>query len=184
MAAKTRTAPAGITTQLARDELASPIGTLRLYATEAGLLAIGLPGHDARAIERWVRRVVPDSQAAGRRALEEPARQLEEYFAGKRHAFALRLDVRGTAFQQTVWREVAGVTYGQRATYAQIARRVGRPKAVRAVGVANGANPLPIVIPCHRIVGSNGSLTGYGGGLAAKAWLLEHEATHARPLVA
>jgi methylated-DNA-[protein]-cysteine S-methyltransferase len=101
--------------------------------------------------------------------------QVTEYFAGKRREFTLRLAPEGTAFQQAVWRQLCRIPYGERASYSAIARRIGRPAAVRAVGAANGANPIAVVIPCHRVVGSDGSLTAYGSGLPVKSWLLDHE---------
>ena len=101
--------------------------------------------------------------------------QLQEYFAGKRQRFSLRLNPSGTEFQLKVLEVVARIPYGETASYADIARIVGKPKAVRAVGAANRTNPLPIVVPCHRVVGSNGRLTGFNGGLEAKQWLLELE---------
>lgn len=102
-------------------------------------------------------------------------RQLDEYFSGSRREFDLSLAPRGTAFQQRVWAELLQVGYGRTASYADIARAIGNPKAVRAVGLANGRNPIPIIIPCHRIIGSSGTLTGYGGGLPMKQTLLEIE---------
>jgi len=102
-------------------------------------------------------------------------RQLDEYFAGGRREFDVPLAPQGTAFQRRVWDALLGVAYGRTATYAEIARAVGNPKAVRAVGLANGRNPIPIIIPCHRVIGSDGTLTGYGGGLPIKRKLLELE---------
>jgi methylated-DNA-[protein]-cysteine S-methyltransferase len=101
--------------------------------------------------------------------------QLNEYFEGTRRRFELELDPSGTDFQQLVWAEVSLIPYGGTRSYGAVARRLGKPTAVRAVGTANGANPIPIVIPCHRVVGADGSLVGYGGGLDVKAALLEHE---------
>jgi methylated-DNA-[protein]-cysteine S-methyltransferase len=106
---------------------------------------------------------------------EGVARQLSEYFAGKRTAFDLPLDPEGTEFQRDVWRALTEIPFGQRASYADVARRIGRPEAVRAVGAANGANPIAVVIPCHRVIGRDGSLTGYGAGLPIKRWLLDFE---------
>ncbi|MCA1582425.1 MAG: methylated-DNA--[protein]-cysteine S-methyltransferase [Acidobacteria bacterium] len=103
-------------------------------------------------------------------------RQISQYFEGRRTSFDLRLAPDGTAFQRRVWEELVRIPFGQRTTYGELARRLGRPAAFRAVGAANGANPIAIVIPCHRVVGSDGSLTGYGGGLPMKEWLLAHEA--------
>ena len=101
--------------------------------------------------------------------------QLEEYFAGSRHDFDLPLDLRGTEFQVVAWGALADIPYGHTASYGQQAASIGRPKAVRAIGGANGRNPVAIVLPCHRIVGADGSLTGFGGGIAVKKWLLDHE---------
>ena len=101
--------------------------------------------------------------------------QLEEYFKGHRTDFSLKLDPDGTSFQKSVWQQLLNIPYGQTASYLDIARLVGNIKAVRAIGAANGQNRISIIIPCHRVIGSNGKLTGYGGGLWRKAWLLEHE---------
>lgn len=108
--------------------------------------------------------------------LEEACKQIREYFEGKRKIFELKLAPKGTEFQRKVWGKLLEVPYGKTVTYTDIARAVDNPKGVRAVGSANGSNPISIIIPCHRIIGSNGSLTGYGGGLWRKKWLLEHEA--------
>ena len=107
--------------------------------------------------------------------MRRTARQLAEYFAGRRTGFDLPLDLRGTPFQLAVWQSLAAVPYGRTVSYSQQAAAVSRPKAVRAVGQANGRNPVPIVLPCHRVVGANGSLTGFGGGLDIKLSLLRHE---------
>jgi methylated-DNA-[protein]-cysteine S-methyltransferase len=109
------------------------------------------------------------------RAFADLRRALAGYFAGRQRTFDLPLDPRGTDFQKSVWRALTEIPYGSTATYREIAHRIGKPDAVRAVGAANGANPIPIVIPCHRVIGSNGSLTGFGGGLPVKRWLLDHE---------
>lgn len=117
-------------------------------------------------------------EIAGRRdddAIADIAAQLHEYFRGERRAFDLALAPRGTEFQQDVWHALQRIPYGETRAYADVAREIGRPAAVRAVGAANGANPIPIVIPCHRVVGSNGSLTGFGGGIETKRWLLSLE---------
>jgi O-6-methylguanine DNA methyltransferase len=107
--------------------------------------------------------------------LARTSHRIVEYLNGARREFDLPLDLRGTEFQRRVWATVAGIPYGETRTYADIARAIGKPKAVRAVGAANGANPLPLVVPCHRVLGSDGSLTGYGGGLDVKRQLLEME---------
>src|SRR5690606_5230010 len=107
--------------------------------------------------------------------LVEARRQLEEYFAGKRRDFDLPLSPRGTDFQRSVWTTLAAIPYGRTWSYLDLARRIGKPSATRAVGAANGRNPLPIVLPCHRVIGADGSLTGFGGGLPTKAFLLRLE---------
>jgi methylated-DNA-[protein]-cysteine S-methyltransferase len=117
------------------------------------------------------RRIDPVSHAT----VEEAARQVAEYFDGTRREFDLQLALHGTAFQELVWRQLLTVPYGRVATYGEIGDAIGRPRAVRAVGAANGRNPISIVVPCHRIIGSDGTLTGYGGGLWRKEWLLRHE---------
>jgi methylated-DNA-[protein]-cysteine S-methyltransferase len=108
-------------------------------------------------------------------AFAEAARQLNAYFAGELQQFDLELDVRGTPFQRRVWTALLGIPYGTTTTYGRLAEQLGDPRAVRAVGLANGRNPISIVIPCHRVIGADGSLTGYGGGLPRKQWLLAHE---------
>jgi len=108
-------------------------------------------------------------------AVADVAAQLDEYFRGERRTFDLSLAPRGMEFQQDVWRALQRIPYGATRSYAEVAREIGRPAAVRAVGAANGANPIPIVIPCHRVVGSDGSLTGFGGGIETKRWLLALE---------
>ncbi|MBN1937224.1 MAG: methylated-DNA--[protein]-cysteine S-methyltransferase [Anaerolineae bacterium] len=101
--------------------------------------------------------------------------QLDEYFSGVRRVFDLPLGLHGTEFQQRVWRQLLEIPYGQTASYAEVARALGNPQAVRAVGLANGKNPISIIVPCHRVIGSDGNLVGYGGGLWRKEWLLKHE---------
>jgi O-6-methylguanine DNA methyltransferase len=151
---------------------ASPWGSLRLLSTEHGLCLVVLPG--TAGVERWVGRHLADSEPVeGGPLLDEAIRQLQQYFAGVRRSFDL--DLRGTDFQQRVWRALLGIPYGQRRSYRQIAVEIGHPQAIRAVGTANGANPLPIIVPCHRVVRSDGSLGGYGGGLAMKQALLRLE---------
>ncbi|HLI83789.1 MAG TPA: methylated-DNA--[protein]-cysteine S-methyltransferase [Bryobacteraceae bacterium] len=111
--------------------------------------------------------------------LVEAARQLAAYFRGALHDFDLPLEMHGSAFQLGVWKHLLEIPYGQTRSYGELARALGAPKAVRAVGAANGANPIPIVVPCHRVIGSNGTLTGYGGGLPLKQRLLDLERGHA-----
>ena len=147
----------------------SPVGALLLAGSDAGLHLIEFenPRHPMAQCEQW--------QAGECDAIRVTVRQLHEYFAGKRQAFDLPLAPRGTPFQMDVWHTLASIPYGRTITYAQLANQVGRPSAVRAVGAANGRNPLPIVLPCHRVIGSDGSLTGFGGGLPTKEFLLRME---------
>jgi methylated-DNA-[protein]-cysteine S-methyltransferase len=148
--------------------LASPVGTLTLAATDDGLHAIEFPRNRHPANRAgWTEGQHP--------VLDLAARQLDEYFAATRRAFDLPLAPRGTDFQRTVWLALAGIAYGETVSYAQLSQRVGKPTAMRAVGAANGRNPLPIVLPCHRVIGADGSLTGFGGGLPTKQFLLELE---------
>ena len=138
---------------------------LRLVASDAGL----------RVIEFHFPEAAVGVRNDENGLLVEAVRQLRAYFAGERREFRLPLDPQGTDFQRQVWRELESIPYGQTRSYSQIAAAIGAPRAVRAVGAANGANPLPIVVPCHRVIGSDGRLTGYGGGLALKKRLLELE---------
>ena len=148
--------------------MSSPFGPLLLAASAKGLVWIGF-ARGPRA-----RRAAPDwVHAPGR--LAGARRQLAAYFAGRRRRFSMPLAPAGTPFQQRVWRALLRVPYGATITYTELARRAGRPGAVRAAGAANGANPLSVVVPCHRVVGRDGALTGYGGGLAVKAGLIALE---------
>jgi methylated-DNA-[protein]-cysteine S-methyltransferase len=144
----------------------SPVGELLLTAAGGELTSLTMP---VEVDELPVGSTRDDVAFAAAR------QQLEEYFAGERRVFDLPLAQRGTLFQQLVWRELRRVGYGETTTYAALASRIGRPTAIRATGAANGANPVSIIVPCHRVIGSNGSLTGYGGGLEAKRLLLELE---------
>jgi methylated-DNA-[protein]-cysteine S-methyltransferase len=148
----------------------SPVGRLTLVATDEGLAGI-LWEKDRPS------RVRLNIEAEDNRhpVLIETERQLEEYFAGRRKAFALKLDLAGTAFQRKVWNALLTIPFGETRSYAQIARQIGNPAAVRAVGAANGRNPVSIIAPCHRVIGSTGKLTGFAGGLDAKAHLLAFE---------
>ncbi len=159
-------------------ELAAPVGTLRLYGSERGLLTVVLPGGSPEEAEVWVGRALGGAtfvEDEGGAALREALAQFAEFFAGARRRFDLSLDLWGTSFQLAVWRAVAAIPYGETRSYGEIARAIGRPAAVRAVGAANGANRLPPVIPCHRVVGARGALTGYAGGLDMKRRLLALE---------
>ncbi len=149
----------------------SPLGPLELVASDDGLLAILWPDDPPERV------AVPDDlvEKPQNPVLAKTAKQLDEYFAGKRKSFDLPLDLRGTEFQVAAWRSLAEIPYGETATYGEQAASLGRPKAVRAIGAANGRNPVSIVLPCHRVVGANGSLTGFAAGLDAKKFLLDLE---------
>jgi len=147
----------------------SEIGLLEIVATEESIISILFVDEKAgAATESLTQADLPSVMVAC-------LTQVDEYFRGERQEFSLSLTPAGTDFQQTVWRQLITVPFGQTASYLEIARQIGNEKAVRAVGAANGQNPIVIIVPCHRIVGSNGQLTGYGGGLWRKAWLLNHE---------
>jgi methylated-DNA-[protein]-cysteine S-methyltransferase len=155
--------------------MSSPVGRLTLVATDNGLAAILWENDRPGRVRLNVAAEINDHPV-----LVETERQLEEYFAGRRTEFALTLDPSGTAFQRRVWDALLTIPFGETRSYAQIARQIGHPSAVRAVGAANGRNPLSIVVPCHRVVGSTGALTGFAGGLDVKARLLAFEAERCR----
>ena len=152
--------------------LESPIGRLLLTSDGSALTGLYMePSRKAQSTEGWLQDVnVPP--------LAETVRQLTEYFAGTRREFDLPLRLQGTAFQQRVWRELTAIPYGGTLSYGELAKRIDKPSASRAVGLANGRNPISILVPCHRVIGADGSLTGYGGGLDRKRWLLCHEGLH------
>ena len=141
----------------------SPIGVVEIVGTKEHIVAVNF-------VDR-ARRGDDDLPAC----VQECANQIDEYFKGNLTKFSLKLQMQGTDFQKTVWRQLTKVTYGQTASYGEIAAAIGKPSASRAVGGANGRNPIAIIVPCHRIIGTDGSLTGYGGGLWRKEWLLRHE---------
>lgn len=143
----------------------TPVGRILICADETGICALRFHAGEIRK----------DASPL----LDLAQRELEEYFAGRRRAFSVPLSMRGTAFQMEVWRALMEIPYGHTAAYGEIARRIGREKACRAVGMANHANPLPIFVPCHRVVGANGKLTGYAGGLEIKQILLGIERNNA-----
>ncbi len=151
----------------AARRLESPVGELVLLASAKGLAGLFF-GHRINAAE------VPGDDASNQ-VLEAAEKQLGEYFAGVRTGFNVTLDTRGTEFQRAVWAELRRIPFGVTRSYAEIARRIGKPKSVRAVGAANGSNPVSIIVPCHRVIGMDGSLTGFGGGLDIKRALLESE---------
>ncbi len=148
----------------------SPLGQLTLVASDDALVAVEFPGRAPRG-----------ARGAGHPVLERAREQLGEYFQGRRTAFDLPLAPPGTPFQRAVWKELCAIPFGQTLSYGELARRVGRPGAARAVGAANGQNPIAIIVPCHRVIGADGSLTGYGGGVERKRWLLAHERAAALP---
>jgi len=148
----------------------SPVGKLTLVATDDGLAAILWENDRPRRVPLSVA-----GEARNHPVLVDAARQLEQYFAGKRTAFDLKLDIAGTEFQRKVWSALLTIPYGETRSYSQIAKQIGHPDAARAVGAANGRNPISIIAPCHRVIGSTGKLIGFGGGLAAKAHLLSLE---------
>ncbi len=144
----------------------SPIGPLTLVASEQGLFGVVFGAVRPPSRKRGVAYIESQAKLASYRA------ELEEYFAGQRRRFDLPLDLRGTPFQKRCWQALLDIPYGETRTYAEIARAVGRPRAFRAVGMANHSNPIAIVVPCHRVIASDGTLGGYGGGLDLKARLL------------
>jgi methylated-DNA-[protein]-cysteine S-methyltransferase len=142
----------------------SPVGALQLFASTHELVALALPD-----------RAGPPAVEGRSDVLLRTAEQLAEYFAGTRRVFDLPMAPRGTGFQRMVWQALLAIPFSETRSYGDVARAIGRPAASRAVGAANGRNPIAIIVPCHRVIGSNGGLTGYGGGLPTKRWLLEHE---------
>jgi methylated-DNA-[protein]-cysteine S-methyltransferase len=145
----------------------SPVGALTLVASDAGLTAILWENDRPGRVKLGAMEEAPDHPV-----LAEAERQIQEYFAGERTSFNVPLDFRGTDFQKSVWAALLTIPFGETRSYGEIARQIGRPGASRAVGAANGRNPLSIVAPCHRVIGTNGALTGFAGGLAAKEALL------------
>lgn len=143
----------------------TPLGVLRVTADDEGVTSV----------ERVARATSRRGSVAAQRHAEQAVRELREYFAGKRTNFTVSLNLDGTPFQQRAWAAMRKIPYGKTISYAQQATSIRSPRAVRAVGSANGANPIPIIVPCHRVVASNGGLGGYALGLAMKRWLLAHE---------
>jgi methylated-DNA-[protein]-cysteine S-methyltransferase len=155
----------------------SPVGPLTLVARDAVLTNLSM---DAQ------RHLVPPPLDAVRDDswFKDIAQQLDDYFSGHRSTFDIEMNLIGTSFQKSVWSQLCSIPYGETISYGELAQRVGNPKASRAVGLANGRNPIAIIVPCHRVIGADGSLTGYGGGLERKTWLLDHESRPYRELVA
>jgi methylated-DNA-[protein]-cysteine S-methyltransferase len=152
---------------LAYKTIESPIGKLKLVASDKGLVAILWENDSPRRVR--LDELVADEQHP---VLVETERQLGQYFAGKRKTFSIALDMRGTRFQKDVWEALLAIPFGETRSYGQLAKQLGNPRASRAVGAANGRNPVSIIVPCHRVIGSSGKLTGFAGGLDAKAHLL------------
>ena len=156
-----------------KDEWCTPpteVGDMLIVGDAEWLHFVGLPSSFDQTGMDPDRRGTPD-------AVDEAVRQIGAYFERRLRDFSLPLQPSGTEFQRRVWFALADIAYGETESYGQLAARVGNPKACRAVGLANGRNPIPLILPCHRVIGSNGSLTGYGGGLDLKKWLLDHEAS-------
>ena len=155
----------------------SPIGRLLIAADDDGIRAVEFPEnrHPVRREGEW--------REGDHPLLDEAARQLGEYFAGERRGFDLPLAPRGTEFQRKVWLALRGIPFGQTWSYAQLAKSIDNMQAMRAVGAANGRNPIPIIVPCHRVIGANGTLTGFGGGLPTKEFLLRLEGALPRDLI-
>jgi methylated-DNA-[protein]-cysteine S-methyltransferase len=152
---------------LAYKLIDSPVGELKLVASDKGLVAILWENDSPRRVR--LSELVEDEHHP---VLVETERQLEEYFAGKRKVFSVALDMRGTRFQKDVWEALLAIPFGETRSYGQLANQLGNPRATRAVGAANGRNPVSIIVPCHRVIGASGKLTGFAGGLDAKARLL------------
>jgi methylated-DNA-[protein]-cysteine S-methyltransferase len=152
----------------------SPVGTLTLTAVDGRLTGLHMDGqrHAPASSPEWER----DDDG-----LVDVVEQLDGYFAGSRSTFEVPLALEGTEFQRRVWSGLLEIPYGETMSYGELAARVGNPGASRAVGLANGRNPVAIIVPCHRVIGANGTLTGYGGGLDRKVWLLDHERSRRRP---
>ena len=158
---------------LCATTLDSPVGTLTIVASARGVRAVLWQHEGDRPIPAAPDGGDADNDAA--RVLAAAVQQLTQYFAGERTAFELPLDPIGTEFQQSAWLALRTIPFGETVSYGEQARRMGDARKARAVGGANGRNPISIIVPCHRVVGSNGSLTGFGGGIENKAWLLDHE---------
>lgn len=158
--------------ELSSTTMDTPVGTLTIVASAHGLRAVLWPGERP---DRVAVGTISNADPAATAIVEEAARQLAEYFAGRRTEFDLPLDPQGSEFQQEAWRVLRTIPYGTTISYGEQARRLGDVHKSRAVGAANGRNPISIIVPCHRVVGSTGKLTGFAAGLDVKAWLLRHE---------
>jgi methylated-DNA-[protein]-cysteine S-methyltransferase len=160
---------------IAYDTMPSPVGELLLTADDSGLTSVRFDkepgGHSPAA--GWQR--ADNATSARARIIAAARAELDAYFAGELTTFTVPLAARGTPFQERVWAALRDIAFGETITYGELARRVGDPGAVRAVGGANGRNPIPVIVPCHRVIGADGSLTGFGGGIERKRWLVRHE---------
>jgi len=166
-------------TPLAIATLDTPIGPIRVAAHSGGLARVLFDTQKEEVLEED-----PNPSDEAKQHLEAALQALREYFADERQSFGdLTLAPEGTDFQLSVWQALLKIRYGDTCAYRDIATSIGNPKAVRAVGLANGKNPIPVIVPCHRVIGANGTLTGFGGGLPAKKWLLEHEGALAGSLI-
>ena len=162
----------------ARTTVKAPFGTLTVVASDAGV-RFCMFDNESHPKSMAGMKIVEDP---GHPVVAQAVQQLNEYFSGTRQHFSVKVDLHGTDFQVAAWKALAQVPYGQTWSYAQQAASIGRPTATRAIGAANGRNPVAVILPCHRIIGANGALTGFGGGISTKQWLLEHEKknSHAR----
>jgi methylated-DNA-[protein]-cysteine S-methyltransferase len=149
----------------------TPLGAITLYATNDALVAVYFEDHKKR------NPYDAEKITGAHRILDSAERDLRAYFSGKTHDFKTPIALEGTPFQMSVWRGLQQIPFGATWSYSDLAKKIGKPKAVRAVGMASSKNPISILVPCHRVIGANGSLTGYGGGLENKKWLLDHEAS-------
>jgi methylated-DNA-[protein]-cysteine S-methyltransferase len=163
------------TTTLFSTVTDSPVGALRVVASDAGIRAVLWPGDDPARV-----RLVETIEDPGHPVIAAAVVQLAEYFAGDRIEFDVPLDAVGTDFQRLAWAALRTIAYGTTVSYGEQAERMGDRRKARAVGAANGRNPISIIVPCHRVIGANGTLTGFAGGTDTKAWLLEHEQRHVR----
>jgi methylated-DNA-[protein]-cysteine S-methyltransferase len=155
--------------------LDSPVGRLTLVADDDALVGLWFPDREGATGGVDTGAIAGGAPVEGHPVLELAAAELVAYFAGARTAFTVPVAPRGTPFQRAVWAQLAAIPFAETRSYGQLARTLGRPGGARAVGLANGRNPVAIILPCHRVIGADGSLTGFGGGLPAKRWLLEHE---------
>ncbi|HKK52112.1 MAG TPA: methylated-DNA--[protein]-cysteine S-methyltransferase [Myxococcota bacterium] len=167
---------------LCTSRFESPIGRLRIVTSHKGLAYLELPHANGRGFEGWRQVHAPDARVVDRRTdHDDLIDQILDFLDGERHEFAVDLDLRATDFQHAVYEVVSEIAYGETMAYSDVASAIGRPRAVRAVGAANGANPIPLVIPCHRVIARGGALQGYAGGLDLKARLLAMESVLPEP---